>query len=123
SHGTRHYGRSMSIGRAGTLIAWSPRRHSSGRDGEVLLDVPQTALDGLGWREGSLLAKRLVHAGIRYSRVDAWVNDRRRLVEPQEVLAAFRARQCIAHTRRSQLVDDSEGGATCYIGSRASELF
>jgi hypothetical protein len=61
--------------------------------------------------------------GIRLSRVDGWLNDRRRLAEPEDVLEAFRAGCAVSHTTRSRFIDDSRTGTTCAIGSRSSELY
>jgi hypothetical protein len=119
--GLRWYRHSADVGDLGVRVAWAPRTRSNRAD-EVMFDVPQRALDTLGWQGAVKLAGDLLAAGARFSRVDAYLDDRARVADPELVLGAFRAGHTLSHTRTWDSAANSEGGFTAYLGSRASDL-
>ena len=86
--GTRWYRSSATLLNTRVMVAWDGVGSAAGT---VMVDVPQSALDHLGWHHGLMLASALDTAGFRPSRMDVFVDDRQRLADPSDVYAAMTA--------------------------------
>jgi DNA relaxase NicK len=117
--GTQWYRRKVRLAERSVVVAWDGVGNAGGT---VLVDVTQTALDALGWERSLDLASALRDAGLRASRVDLYVDDRRRLADARTVREAVKAGRYSSHAQPGgYLEDDRTGGATSYLGSRDSE--
>jgi hypothetical protein len=125
--GTRWYSESATVG-PDVLVAWPPRNRPDAA--EVYFEVRQSALDELGGAASLKLADDLLAAGARFSRADAYYDDRLRHAEPGMVAEAFRRGDVLTHIRRGREIRPlfSNGsdtgtvraGATTYLGSPKS---
>jgi hypothetical protein len=119
--GTKWYRRSASLGDLGAMLAWEPRG-SANRPNEILVIVPQSSLDVLGWDAGVELYGLLVDVlGLRVSRLDLYYDDAERVVDPRAVLDAINDGRAVTHARYTRAVSDSNDGWTTYVGRRSSE--
>lgn len=122
SGGTRWFRQSAYLADRRVVVAWDGIGQAAGR---VMVDVTQTALDGLGWEGSRALLSDLLGAGFRASRVDLYVDDRReRRASARVVRGAVVDRQYVSHADPGGYrEDDHTGAATAYLGSRESERF
>lgn len=119
--GVQWYDRSATVGARGVLVAWEPKSSSSS-PAEVFIQIPQGALDALGWEGQVRLASVLADLGLRASRVDVYWDDLARIADPEaEVLASMVRRDTLSRVKKWKRIGDSDGGATAYIGSRQAE--
>jgi hypothetical protein len=65
----------------------------------------------------------LLSIGFRASRLDVYADDRLRLADPVDVMAAIRSGDVVTHAQGHEWRENSAGGATAYLGSRDSERF
>lgn len=120
--GTRWYESAAELGDKGTLVAWGPRGKDSKPD-EVMFSVPQSALDVLGLRRALNLVTELRLVGVRLSRVDVYLDDLARRADPRDVMDAFQAGDAVTHLQSWDWIENSDGGATAYLGSRSSDAY
>lgn len=120
--GTRWYASAAELGDKGSMIAWGPRGRDSKPD-EVMFAVPQGALDVLGLARALQLVTELRLVGVRLSRVDVYYDDRARRADPREVMDAFQRGNAVTHFQSWDWIENSDGGATAYLGSRQSDAY
>jgi hypothetical protein len=91
--------------------------------GTVMVDIRQSALDGLGWDRGVQLLRDLLDAGVRFSRLDLYCDDRGVSAYPSDVWEAVRAGDVVTHADLSKSTrhEGMDGSETVYIGRRESE--
>jgi len=119
--GVQWYRQSEGFGESGVLIAWEPVSDWSWSS-ELFVQVPQSALDGLGWDGGLELMAQLVRGfRVRPSRLDVYVDDHARTADPLDVLEALRAGNARTHVKKWRQITDSDDGMTVYVGSRTAE--
>lgn len=119
SGGTRWYGSSATLADRRVLVAWDGIAQAAGT---VMIDVTQTALDGLGWAGALDLAAALTGVGFRASRVDVFVDDRARRASARVTRAAIAEGHYVSHAQPGGYhEDDRTGAATAYLGARESE--
>jgi DNA relaxase NicK len=89
-----------------------------------MVDITQTALDGLGWTRSLDLSQALLTAGLRASRLDLYLDDRKRRASARVVRGAIVQGDYVSHAQPGGYrEDDTTGAATAYLGSRESERF
>jgi hypothetical protein len=116
------YRRGVKVGCNGSFVAWEMIGKDA-RGDEWLVSVVQSDLDALGLAQSCDLAMALESLGIRWARIDVYVDDLGRGVDPLRVYAARRRGRCLTHVRTYELVRSHGGqaaGVTCYLGSRTS---
>lgn len=119
SGGTRWYSSTATLADRRVLVAWDGVASAAGT---VMVDVTQAALDGLGWEGSVALARALMAAGFRASRVDVYCDDRERRASARDVRGAVVAGHFVSHAQPGGYrEDDATGAATAYLGSRESE--
>jgi DNA relaxase NicK len=120
--GTRWYASAAELGDKGSMVAWGPRGRDSKAD-EVMFSVPQSALDVLGLTRALQLVTELRLVGVRLSRVDVYLDDLARRADPRSVMDAYQAGDCVTHFQSWDWIENSDGGATAYLGSRQSDAY
>lgn len=118
--GTRWYGRVATLDDGRVAVAWDGIGQAAGT---VMVDVTQTALDGLGFAGSLDLLRSLAGVGFRASRVDVYADDRARLADPSDVWAAIENGDTVTHARGGEWRENRAGGATAYLGERSSDRF
>ena len=126
--GTRWYEESATVG-PHILVAWSPRTHPD--KSETYVEVRQSALDLVGGAAALDLAEALMATGVKFTRVDAYLDDRAQRATPGVVAEAFRRGQVLTHVRTMRSIEQYAAaagtgatldGATTYLGSAASPV-
>lgn len=119
--GLQWYREATAFGESGVVLGAVPRSASS-LSTELFVMFPQTPLDALGLSGAlALLGEMVEEYGLRPSRLDLYLDDRDRLVDPLEVLRAIETRQTRTHMRAWHSVKDHKGGMTTYLGTRQGE--
>lgn len=119
------YRKGVRIGDRGSVLGWDPRSKSSKSD-ECLVSVVQSDLDRLGFGASHELGVALLDRGMRFSRVDVFVDDWEHVIEPSELYRLWRAGQVCSHVRNIELQDgtaDGRVGSTVKVGSRSSSYY
>lgn len=119
--GTRWYRRTWGLDDGRVMVAADGIGQAAGT---VMVDVRQSALDGIGWDGGSALLRALLAAGVRLSRIDLYCDDRGVSATPSDVWAAVRSGDVVTHARLEDAQrheTNRDGSETVYIGQRTSE--
>lgn len=118
--GTRWYRRTWGLDDGRVMVAADGVGQAAGT---VMVDIRQSALDGLGWAAGVQLLRDLLDAGVRLSRLDLYCDDRGVSAHPSDVWAAVRAGDVVTHAdlTKSTRHEGMDGSETVYIGRRESE--
>jgi len=99
----RFYGECWVLGPYGVKLSLYPIEYegadeaAESREGEMLIVIPQAALDAAGFEADAEVTRRLLVMGFRATRVDAYLDDRRPdgvRLEPRQLQAAREAGQC-----------------------------
>jgi hypothetical protein len=115
--GTRWYRSAANLAERSVMVAWDGVGQASGT---VMVEVKQTALDGLGWERSVELLSDLASLGLRASRLDLYYDDRERIASPGEVWEALSAGQGVTHSQSFERHEDQDHRSTANLGARSS---